>query len=118
MTECIKTTLFFSNSGEHVITINDKKGTCNTTVLTTTVLNTLSFTPNNDGFNDNWNIPDLASQSNALISIFDRYGKLLKVLLQLPLAGTEDHGADLPSDDYWFIVNYDLRKRQNFQISL
>jgi hypothetical protein len=36
------------------------------------------------------NIPDLASQSNALISIFDRYGKLLKVLLQLPLAGTED----------------------------
>jgi hypothetical protein len=48
------------------------------------------FTPNNDGFNDNWNIPDLASQSNALISIFDRYGKLLKVLLQLPLAGTED----------------------------
>jgi gliding motility-associated-like protein len=47
--------------------------------------------------------------TNALISIFDRYGKLLKVLLQLPLVGTEDyHGADLPSDDYWFIVNYDL----------
>jgi hypothetical protein len=60
----------FSNvtSGEHFITINDKKGTCNPTVLTTTVLKTLSFTPNNDGFNDNWNIPDLASQSNALIS--------------------------------------------------
>jgi hypothetical protein len=83
----------FSNvtSGEHFITINDKKGTCNTTVLTTTVLKYPKFfTPNNDGFNDNWNIPDLASQSNALISIFDRYGKLLKVLLQLPLAGTED----------------------------
>jgi hypothetical protein len=28
--------------------------------------------------------------TNALISIFDRYGKLLKVLLQLPLVGTED----------------------------
>jgi gliding motility-associated-like protein len=39
---------------------------------------------------------------------FDRYGKLLKVLLQLPLVGRKIHGADLPSDDYWFIVNYDL----------
>jgi gliding motility-associated-like protein len=36
---------------------------------------------------------------------FDRYGKLLKVLLQLPGDG-RFHGADLPSDDYWFIVNY------------
>jgi gliding motility-associated-like protein len=51
---------------------------------------------------------DLASQSNALISIFDRYGKLLKVLLQLPLAGTEDIMVRISSDDYWFIVNYDL----------
>jgi gliding motility-associated-like protein len=76
--------------------------------------NTLSFTPNNDG-QRYWNIPDLASQSNALISIFDRYGKLLKVLLQLPLAGTEDNGADLPSDDYWFIVNYDLGKDKIFK---
>jgi hypothetical protein len=80
----------FSNvtSGEHVI-INDKKGTCNTTVLTTTVLKYPKFfTPNNDGFNDNWNIPDFTIQCTYLF--FDRYGKLLKVLLQLPLAGTED----------------------------
>jgi hypothetical protein len=34
----------FSNvTGEHFITINDKKGTCNPTVLTTTVLKYLSF---------------------------------------------------------------------------
>jgi gliding motility-associated-like protein len=102
----------FSNvtSGEHFITINDKKGTCNTTVLTTTVLKYPKFfTPNNDGFNDNWNIPDLASQSNALISIFDRYGKLLKSFTAAT-SGWDGrfHGADLPSDDYWFIVNYDL----------
>jgi gliding motility-associated-like protein len=61
----------------------------------------------------------LASQSNALISIFDRYGKLLKVLLQLPLVGRKISWCGLPSDDYWFIVNYDLdEERQNFQISL
>jgi gliding motility-associated-like protein len=89
------------------------KGTCNTTVLTTTVLKYPKFfTPNNDGFNDNWNIPDLA-QSNALISIFLTDGKLLKVL-QLPLAGTEDIMVRLPSDDYWFIVNYTGRKETKF----
>jgi hypothetical protein len=66
------------------------KGTCNTTVLTTTVLKYPKFfTPNNDGFNDNGTFP-ICFTTNALISIFDRYGKLLKVLLQLPLAGTED----------------------------
>jgi hypothetical protein len=64
------------------------KGTCDP--ITTTVLKYPKFfTPNNDGFNDNWNIPDLASQPNAHFN-FDRYGKLLKVLLQLPLVGTED----------------------------
>jgi gliding motility-associated-like protein len=97
-------------SGEHSITINDKKGTCKQTVLNTTVLkHPKFFTPNNDGFNDTWNIPDLASQPNALISIYDRYGKLLKSFTTAT-SGWDGryHGADLPSDDYWFIVNYDL----------
>jgi gliding motility-associated-like protein len=97
-------------SGERFITINDKKGTCNPTVLNTTVLKYPKFfTPNNDGFNDTWHIPDLASQPNALISIFNRYGKLLKIFTAAT-SGWDGryHGVDLPSDDYWFVVNYDL----------
>ncbi|GEM_PF-2218521 len=69
------------------------------------------FTPNNDGFNDTWNIIGLANQGNARILIFDRYGKLLKQLS--PSSEGWDgtyNGKPMPSNDYWFQVEYkDLR---------
>jgi gliding motility-associated-like protein len=43
---------------------------------------------------------------------FDRYGKLLKVLLQLLWLGRKN-GADL-SDDYWFIVKIILTEKTKF----
>jgi hypothetical protein len=93
--------------GEHFITINDKKGTCNTTVLTTTVLKYPKFfTPNNDGFNDNWNIPDFFNPMHLFLFLTD--GKLLKVLLQLPLAGTEDIMVRIYHQMITGLVNYDL----------
>ncbi|NGZ90843.1 T9SS type B sorting domain-containing protein, partial [Psychroflexus maritimus] len=65
------------------------------------------FTPNEDGFNDSWNIIGLANQSNAKIYIFDRYGKLLKQLS--PSSEGWDgtyNGKPMPSNDYWFKVEY------------
>ncbi|UYW01669.1 T9SS type B sorting domain-containing protein [Flavobacterium agricola] len=38
------------------------------------------FTPNGDGVNDYWNIWSLKEKSNAEIFIYDRYGKLIKVI--------------------------------------
>ncbi|MCH2226086.1 MAG: T9SS type B sorting domain-containing protein, partial [Crocinitomicaceae bacterium] len=38
------------------------------------------FTPNGDGIHDYWNIPQQEFVSDIRIQIFDRYGKLLKVL--------------------------------------
>ncbi|MCW2118335.1 T9SS type B sorting domain-containing protein [Flavobacterium sp. 7A] len=100
------------NSGEHSISIIDKKGNCNPTIITAIVLNHPKFfTPNNDGYNDFWNIPELASQPNAVISIFDRYGKLITQLN--PSSNGWDgryHNTELPSDDYWFVVNYNFEK--------
>ncbi|WNM19323.1 choice-of-anchor L domain-containing protein [Flavobacterium capsici] len=65
------------------------------------------FTPNGDGFNDTWNIVGLSSQVNAKIYIFDRYGKLLKQISSTS-AGWDGtyNGALLPSDDYWFTVDF------------
>lgn len=65
------------------------------------------FTPNNDGFNDIWNISDLQDQKQSKIEIFDRYGKLIKKIK--PSGEGWDgtyNGAALPSSDYWFIVDY------------
>ncbi|AWG21038.1 hypothetical protein FFWV33_05570 [Flavobacterium faecale] len=97
-------------SGEHTISIFDKKGNCSITTVTATVLkHPKFFTPNNDGYNDRWNIPDLSSQPNAVISIFDRYGKLLKQFKTAsPGWDGKYHSEDLPSDDYWFVVDYIL----------
>ena len=61
------------------------------------------FTPNEDGKNDEW---EIKSYPNALISIFDRYGKLLK---QFPSIGGSWNGTfngfKLPADDYWFTIH-------------
>ncbi|WP_264521058.1 T9SS type B sorting domain-containing protein [Flavobacterium sp. N1994] len=65
------------------------------------------FTPNGDGIHDTWNIVGLGGQPDARIYIFDRYGKLLK-----QISSTGDgwdgtfNGHLLPSDDYWFSVDY------------
>lgn len=65
------------------------------------------FTPNGDGFNDVWNIFDLQDQKNSIITIFDRYGKLITEIT--PSGSGWDgtyNGYMLPSSDYWFVVHY------------
>ena len=65
------------------------------------------FTPNQDGFNDVWEIKNLSIFPNATLSIFDRYGKLLKQLYATSSGwnGTFN-GVQLPANDYWFHLNF------------
>lgn len=95
-------------SGEHTIIVRDILGNCNDVILTATVLKFPKyFTPNGDGYNDTWNIWDLKDNPTAIISIFDRYGKFIKQFKTSSFGwnGKLD-GIDLPSTDYWFVVNY------------
>ncbi|EJL64321.1 T9SS type B sorting domain-containing protein [Flavobacterium sp. CF136] len=100
----------FSNvdSGEHAITIRDTKANCDDQILIINVLKYPKFfTPNNDGYNDTWNIPDLAFQPDAVINIFDRYGKILKKISPAGPGWDGNYNGDpLPSTDYWFQVFY------------
>ncbi|WNM18967.1 T9SS type B sorting domain-containing protein [Flavobacterium capsici] len=94
-------------SGLHTITVRDKNG-CGITTLEAIVINYPKFfTPNGDGYNDTWNITDLSNQSTAIITIYDRYGKVLK---QIKPSGQgwdgTYNGKLLFSDDYWFAVSY------------
>lgn len=63
------------------------------------------FTPNGDGFNDFWNLKFLKNEPEIQISIFDRYGKLLKMFSPVE-AGWDGtfNGNPLPASDYWFRV--------------
>lgn len=62
------------------------------------------FTPNNDGYNDTWTIDFAYLAPNTGIQIFNRYGKLLKVLLPNSAWNGQFNNQELPATDYWFIV--------------
>lgn len=94
-------------AGTHIITVRDKNG-CGISSKEVLVIDYPKFfTPNGDGFNDTWNITSLQEQENAVIFIFDRYGKLLTQLF--PNKNGWDglyNGNPMPSTDYWFTVTY------------
>jgi len=99
-------------TGEYFINIYDLYGDCSPTRLGPIYIVNYPnfFTPNGDGIHDTWNIWDLSYQADALISIFDRQGKLLKQIAPNGIGwdGTYN-GANLPSTDYWFSVDYALQ---------
>ena len=60
-----------------------------------------------DSIDENWNIWDLSHQPDAVISIFDRYGKFLKQMSPASSGWNGmSNGENLPSTDYWFTVEY------------
>lgn len=94
--------------GEHVVTVSDSQG-CSSQSITVMVVDfPRFFTPNGDGVNDYWDIFNgLDVPDNAIVYIFDKFGKLLK---QLPkhTKGWDGtfNGISLPSSDYWFSIVY------------
>ncbi len=96
------------SSGNHKITVRDKNG-CGNSVSEALIINYPKFfTPNNDGYNDTWNIVDLKTKNNTIIYVYDRYGKLMSQVT--PVGQGWDGrfaGQDMPSSDYWFTVTYE-----------
>ena len=63
------------------------------------------FTPNNDGYNDVWEVKGLVNYPLAEVTLFDRYGKLITQL------NHSNHSWDgtfnkkpLPATDYWYVL--------------
>ena len=102
-------------SGPHTISINDTKGVCGAIDLIAHVIKFPNyFTPNGDGYHETWNIIDLNFQPDAVLYIYDRYGKFIKELkTNGPGWDGNYNGNPLPSTDYWFQVFYKLNN--NYQ---
>ncbi len=61
------------------------------------------FTPNDDGYNDVWNVNNPNPDENLKIFIFDRYGKLLAEIDSNGIGWDGNlNGQPLPASDYWF----------------
>jgi gliding motility-associated-like protein len=67
-----------------------------------------AITPNGDGFNDVWNIVDIASFPNAIIQIFNRWGSLVHEtsggLGYIAWDGTRE-SEELPVGTYYYIID-------------
>lgn len=77
------------------------------------------FTPNGDGFNDVWEIKNTSYLPDFKLSIFDRYGKLLKQMNQNSSGWSGlFNNQQLPADDYWFTLLFENGKNVKGHFSL
>ena len=69
------------------------------------------FTPNNDTYNDLWEVTGMENYPQAQVTIFDRYGKLIAQLTSSKMNwdGTLDK-IPLPASDYWYSLKIDDTK--------
>ncbi|WP_310560813.1 T9SS type B sorting domain-containing protein [Flavobacterium sp.] len=108
--------------GFHELKIQNKDFNCEYVTRKVAVLDAPKFfTPNSDGINDYWNLNGINSSyyKNAVIYIFDRYGKLLKQIS--PSNKGWDgiyNGLLLASDDYWFSVKLEDGREASGHFSL
>lgn len=73
------------------------------------------FSPNGDGIHDHWIIGNLAeTYPNAVVNIFDRYGKLMAQYLGAKSDGWDGtyQGKALPSTDYWYVIEIEEISKQ------
>ncbi|MBC7524926.1 MAG: T9SS type B sorting domain-containing protein [Flavobacterium sp.] len=97
----------FSNltTGVYTVFVRDKNG-CGVVNQEVFILNyPRFFTPNDDLINDTWNVKFSKYEPEMKVEIYDRHGKLLKIL-----DGTNSwdgiyNGNKVISDDYWFVVH-------------
>ncbi len=91
--------------GLHTVIVTDTTGCTHLSKTVKIIGYPKYFTPNGDGIHDTWTISGLDASSK--ICIYDRYGKMIHVLLPKSLGwdGTLN-GYALPSNDYWFTVDY------------
>lgn len=92
-------------SGQYTAFVREKNG-CNLVEQDFNIFTIAKyFTPNNDGFNDIWEIKEMKNYPNSKVKIFNRYGKLLKQL-NYGNAGWNGtfNGVELPADDYWYVL--------------
>ncbi|TRX02802.1 choice-of-anchor L domain-containing protein [Flavobacterium gawalongense] len=95
--------------GDYLVYVRDKNGCGLSNPFQIYVLDyPRYFTPNGDGYNDFWEIKNLNLLPKSKITIFDRYGKLLKELSSTSSGWNGIfNGYTLPSDDYWFNLTFE-----------
>lgn len=106
-------------NGEYTVYIRDKNGCGVSSEDVYLLMYPKYFTPNGDGYNDYWRIKFSENEPNLIVTIFDRYGKLMTQFDSSAIGwdGT-CQGYEMPSSDYWFVVKRENGKEFNGHFSL
>ncbi|MCK0160193.1 T9SS type B sorting domain-containing protein [Allomuricauda sp. F6463D] len=93
--------------GVHSVNMRDPFG-CGEVEEEIVVVGFLSiFSPNGDVLNETWQIEGLSTLNSPVVTIYDRYGKLIKQMTEFdPGWDGNFKGKPLPSTDYWFKLSY------------
>ncbi|MDB5155411.1 MAG: type sorting protein [Mucilaginibacter sp.] len=94
----------------YTLTVTSGSGCSATAQVTISVLKNIvvpnTFTPNNDGINDTWEIQYLNTYPGATVDVFNRYGAKVFSSIGYPKPWDgKSHGADLPFGVYYYIIN-------------
>ena len=104
--------------GTHKITVEDGNGctsSLNFKIVPPSIYIPDFFTPNGDGVNDIWVVTPLAeAYPEAVVNIYDRWGKLLASYLGAEIEGWDGiyGGRAMPSSDYWYVINVGVLDEQ------
>lgn len=94
-------------AGVHTIYAREKYNCASSSLEISIIGYPKFFTPNNDNKNEKWNIKGLSSNytTSSKISIYNRYGKLIKQIA-IKSDGWDGtfNGELLPNSDYWFVA--------------
>jgi len=109
----------YSDVGSYIINLGGAESPNYSFQYNTGILNVLAslqfvtipnaFTPNGDGINDLWNIPQLVNFPDCTVSIYSRYGNLVFQShgYPRPWDGTSK-GASVPTGTYYYVIESGL----------
>lgn len=76
------------------------------------------FTPNGDGYNDEWHIGNAQLFPDALILVYNRWGQKVyeyNGLYDTPWDGKDRFGVPVPDASYYYIVYKDKKKKSDIK---
>ncbi len=97
-----------SENGVYIVEVTDSAGCIATAQIEIEIIDPCIpdfFTPNDDGENDGWTVGCSDLYPNLTFDIFDRYGRKIATLYVGELWDGKYKGTELPSGDYWYVVN-------------
>ncbi|HEY4800486.1 MAG TPA: gliding motility-associated C-terminal domain-containing protein, partial [Bacteroidia bacterium] len=115
---CANPTANPSVTTNYTLTVTDTSGctasdTIRVTIISDIIVND-GISPNGDGINDVWEIPNIEHFPNALVEVYNRWGELVFHSTNYT-SGKWDgkyNGKDLPVGTYYYVINLnsDLKK--------